>query len=117
MEGLIAAVVAGLLWRAYGLRPGAVAVWLAPLPLLLVAPRVAARRGGAAALAWLIGQSGMWTYYTRDIQIPRPVVAAMFLAGRPAPRRPSVSRGRTSSRGTRSWARSPPRWRGRPWSS
>src|SRR4051794_39906758 len=75
-------VVSGWLYRlGSGLRPVAVAAWAAPLPLLVLAPRVPwSAAVGVAAGAWLIGQLEFWSYYTRDVQKPR-LLTAVQLAG------------------------------------
>jgi apolipoprotein N-acyltransferase len=84
--GQVAACVAvtatsgGLYRLGTGLRPTAVATWLAPLPLLLLAPRVAwSAAVGVAAAAWLVGQLGLWSYFTRDLSGPRLLVAGQFI--------------------------------------
>ncbi|MFI5956728.1 nitrilase [Cryptosporangium sp. NPDC051539] len=78
-----AAAVSGALWLAgSGLHPIAVATWLAPLPPLLLAPRVSARTAGVvAAVAWLIGQAGIVGYYRGTLQFPVPAVVAVVLFG------------------------------------
>ncbi|GAA2369268.1 apolipoprotein N-acyltransferase [Dactylosporangium salmoneum] len=65
-----------------GLRPVAIAAWAAPLPLLVLAPRVPWFAAvGVAAGAWLIGQLGLWSYYTRDVEVPRLLAAVRFAGG------------------------------------
>ncbi|MEU1725559.1 hypothetical protein [Nonomuraea sp. NPDC005692] len=70
-----------LLHFGTGLHPVAWLTWLAPLPVLLAAPRVG---GGAAfaagALAWLGGQLQWWPYFTGSLETPVPVAAGL-LAG------------------------------------
>jgi apolipoprotein N-acyltransferase len=57
------AATAVLAFVGTGLHPLAWATWLAPLPVLLVAPRLSARAAFAAsAFAWLLGGSNEWTY-------------------------------------------------------
>ncbi|MDT0345893.1 nitrilase-related carbon-nitrogen hydrolase [Streptomyces litchfieldiae] len=77
------AVLSGLLYRlGSGLRPVPVAMWVAPLPLLVLASRVPWFAAvGVAASAWLIGQSGLWSYYTRDMSMPTLPVAVQFVGG------------------------------------
>jgi apolipoprotein N-acyltransferase len=77
------AAVSGWLYRlGSGLRPVAVAAWAAPLPLLVLAPRVAWFAAvGVAAGAWLIGQLGFWSFHIRDVGIPRLLVAARLAGG------------------------------------
>jgi len=51
-----------------------------PLPLLVLAPRVPWFAAvSVAAGAWLIGQFGLWSYYTRDVKLPRLLVAVQFV--------------------------------------
>jgi apolipoprotein N-acyltransferase len=66
-----------------GLTPVWWATWLAPLPVLLAAPRIAAPAAGIAAFAaWLGGEAGMWAYYTspQALSQPRAFVAVLFIA-------------------------------------
>src|SRR5690606_21186712 len=69
---LAATLVSGLLYGLSArLRPVPAAAWLAPLPLLLLAPRVSlAFAFGAAVLAWLAGQSPLWSYQVRALKRP-----------------------------------------------
>lgn len=71
---LAATLASGLLYAMSArLRPLPAAAWLAPLPLLLLAPRVSlAFTFGAAALAWLAGQSTLWSYQLRELKRPWP---------------------------------------------
>ncbi len=80
---VVVTAMSGWLYRlGTGLRPVAVAAWAAPLPLLVLAPRVPwFAAAGVAAGAWLIGELGLWSYYTRDVHIPRFRVAAQFAGG------------------------------------
>ncbi|WP_143078966.1 nitrilase-related carbon-nitrogen hydrolase [Nonomuraea pusilla] len=70
-----------LLHFGTGLHPVAWLTWLAPLPVLLAAPRV---RGGpafaAGTLAWLGGQLRLWPYLTGTLEMPVAVTAGL-LAG------------------------------------
>jgi apolipoprotein N-acyltransferase len=64
------------------LRPVAVASWLAPLPLLVIAPRVSLPLAVCtAAGAWLVGQLGLWSYYRGGPKIPALLVAVQFAGG------------------------------------
>jgi len=68
------ATAAGLFWGT-GLHPRWWLTWLAPLPVLLVAPRVG--RGPAFWMAtgtWLLGSANMWFYFVTAISIPVPLV-------------------------------------------
>jgi apolipoprotein N-acyltransferase len=56
-------------------------VWLAPLPVLLLAPRiVAAAAAGVAFAAYVLGAAHMWSYFTRSLEMP-PVPAALVIGG------------------------------------
>jgi apolipoprotein N-acyltransferase len=76
-----AVALSGWLYRAgTGLRPAAIATWLAPVPVLVLAPRVPWYAAVAvAAAAWLIGQLGLWSYFVRDVRVPWPVAAAQLV--------------------------------------
>jgi apolipoprotein N-acyltransferase len=80
---LIAA--AGLVSAAFsylgsGLHPIWWALWLAPIPVLAIAPRL---RGGAAfllgAIAWLIGETNQWNYVRHEIELPPQIVVLYFV--------------------------------------
>lgn len=77
------AAISGWLYRlGSGLRPVAVAAWATPLPLLVLAPRVPWFAAvSVAAGAWLLGQLGLWSYYTRDVKVPRLLAAVQFVGG------------------------------------
>lgn len=78
-----AAVLAGWLYTlTVRLRPVAVAPWLAPLPLLLLAPRVpGVIVGVAAGIAWGSGQLVLWRYWTRVLSMPAPLAVAQIVSG------------------------------------
>ncbi|WP_214407998.1 nitrilase-related carbon-nitrogen hydrolase [Pseudonocardia lacus] len=82
--GAAAAAASGALFLlGTGLEPLWWAAWLAPLPVLLAAPRTAALPAAAAAfLAWLIGECGLWAYYTDRSALEQPValVVGVFVA-------------------------------------
>lgn len=83
MWTLIATAASGALWLGgTGLHPIAVLTWLAPLPLLLVAPRVRPRTTLAAtAAAWLIGQLNVIGYYHGTLQLPTALVGGVVALG------------------------------------
>ncbi|MCK2218330.1 hypothetical protein MF672_031735 [Actinomadura sp. ATCC 31491] len=76
---LAAALASGvLLHLGAGLHPVAWLTWLAPLPVLLAAPRVGGGAAfGAGALAWLGGQLQLWPYFTGTLEMPVPVAAGL----------------------------------------
>ena len=62
-----------------GLDPVPELAWVAPLPILLLAPRVP----GAAALAcafaaYLAGSTGSWSYFWHSLSIPRPAAIGIL---------------------------------------
>ncbi|VVJ19325.1 apolipoprotein N-acyltransferase [Amycolatopsis camponoti] len=64
-----------------GLDPVPELAWLAPLPILLLAPRVpGAAALGCAFLAYLAGSAGTWSYFWHSLAVPRPAAIAI-LAG------------------------------------
>src|SRR5690348_10037019 len=69
-----AAASGALFLLGTGLEPLWWATWLAPLPVLLAAPRVPARyAAGAAFVGWLVGECGLWAYYTDRSGLEQPV--------------------------------------------
>jgi apolipoprotein N-acyltransferase len=77
-----AAVASAILfYLGTGLRPWPLLTWVAPLPVLLMAPRVNKRSAfGVAAGAWLGGESALWSYFISTVQIP-VVVAVLMIVG------------------------------------
>jgi len=79
---LAVAATAGLVWLGTGLHPTWPALWLAPLPVLLLAPQTSGRVAAAAALtAWLAGSLNVWAYYQGVLRMPVPVAAGILLGG------------------------------------
>jgi apolipoprotein N-acyltransferase len=78
---LVAGVTsAALFYFGTGLNPVWWMVWLAPVPILAVAPRLG--RWTAFILgvgAWFIGQLNMWSYFTRVVELPVPLALVLFL--------------------------------------
>ncbi|WP_426689799.1 nitrilase-related carbon-nitrogen hydrolase [Rhodanobacter ginsengiterrae] len=63
-------------WFGSGLRPWWWLTWLAPLPLLWLAPRTRAGWAALAAfLAWALGGMNQWTYLHGAIGLPLAVIA------------------------------------------
>ncbi|GIJ48743.1 apolipoprotein N-acyltransferase [Virgisporangium aliadipatigenens] len=83
-RAVVAAAASAILFRyGTGLAPLWWCAWLAPLPVLLLASRTRARVAVAAAfVAWLVGESGLWSYYTGSdgLAQPIPLVAGVFVA-------------------------------------
>ncbi|WP_410572123.1 acyltransferase [Amycolatopsis sp. cmx-4-61] len=62
-----------------GLDPVPELAWVAPLPILLLAPRVPAAAAMACAfLAHLAGGSGSWSYFWHSQSVPRPAALAIL---------------------------------------
>ncbi|MFB9688533.1 nitrilase-related carbon-nitrogen hydrolase [Amycolatopsis plumensis] len=74
------AVSAVLFFFGTGLDPVPELAWVAPLPILLLAPRVpGAAAMTSAFLAYLAGSAGSWSYFWHSLSIPRP--AALGILG------------------------------------
>ncbi|MDP9865994.1 MULTISPECIES: nitrilase-related carbon-nitrogen hydrolase [Streptosporangium] len=75
-----AALSALLFCSGSGLHPVPWCTWLAPLPVLALAPRVGAGTAFAAGTAaWLGGTAPLWDYALNSIELPLPVVAVSFV--------------------------------------
>jgi apolipoprotein N-acyltransferase len=63
-----------------GLHPIWWALWLAPIPVLAIAPRL---RSSAAfllgAIAWLIGEMNQWNYVRHEIELPLRITVLYFV--------------------------------------
>lgn len=73
------AASAVLFFFGTGLDPVPELAWPAPLPILLLAPRVP----GAAAMtcafvAYLAGSTGSWSYFWHSLSLPRPAAIAIL---------------------------------------
>lgn len=70
-----------MFWFGTGLAPLPWLTWLAPLPVLLLAPRVPARTAALVAFAaWLLGGLNLWSYFHGSIELPTPVLAGYLVA-------------------------------------
>jgi apolipoprotein N-acyltransferase len=73
-------VSAALLYFGTGLHPVCWLLWLAPVPVLAIAPQL---RPGAAFLlatfAWLIGEMNQWNYFTHGLELPLPIVTLLLV--------------------------------------
>ncbi len=77
---LAAATSATLFYFGTGLRPMPWCTWLAPLPVLVLAPRVSARTAfTAACAAWLGGETVMWVYFLDTLRIPAAIAVAVIV--------------------------------------
>jgi apolipoprotein N-acyltransferase len=76
-SGILSAVFA---YFGTGLHPIWWALWLAPIPVLAISPRL---RGGAAflvaAFAWMIGEMNQWNYVRHQIELPPQIAILYFL--------------------------------------
>jgi apolipoprotein N-acyltransferase len=78
---LAGAVSAVLFYFGTGLQPVWWLLWLAPVPVLAVAPRLGRRAAFLlATVAWLIGALNQWGYFTRALELP-PLLIALSLLG------------------------------------
>jgi apolipoprotein N-acyltransferase len=75
--GLVSAAFAYL---GTGLHPIWWALWLAPIPVLAIAPRLHARAVFLlGAITWLIGETNQWDYVAHEIELPLPIVILYFV--------------------------------------
>ncbi len=71
---------ATLFYFGTGLRPICWLLWLAPVPVLVVAGRVSARAAFLfATIIWLIGEMNQWNYLTHGIELPLPLILIFLL--------------------------------------
>ena len=74
-------VTATLVYVGTGLAPVWWVTWLAPLPALLLAPRVSGPVAGlAGGLGWAAGGLNMWHYEWRLLELPLPTVILQIAA-------------------------------------
>lgn len=78
---LIAVALSALAWwHGSGLHPLWWATWLAPLPILLLAPRIQARWAALAALAaFAAGSANQWTYLHGQLDLPLAPIALAII--------------------------------------
>jgi len=78
-------VVAGLASAAFlyfgtGLHPTWWLLWVAPVPVLAISPRL---RGSAAfllgSIAWFLGEMNQWNYVTRELEPPIQIAILFFV--------------------------------------
>jgi len=71
---------AALLYLATGLHPIWWTLWLAPVPVLAVSPRL--HSGGAfllGSIAWLIGEMNQWNYVRHEIELSLQIMILYFV--------------------------------------
>ena len=75
--GLVSAMFA---YFGTGLHPIWWALWLAPIPVLAISPRLC---GGAAflvaAFAWVIGEMNQWNYVRHQMELPPQITILYFV--------------------------------------
>jgi apolipoprotein N-acyltransferase len=75
--GLACAALAHL---GTGLHPVWWALWLAPIPVLAIAPRLPASAAFLlGSIAWLIGEMNQWNYVKHEIELPSQIVILYFV--------------------------------------
>lgn len=63
-----------------GLHPIWPLLWLAPVPIIAIAPRLRASRAFAlATVAWFVGETNLWQHLASGIGLPWPLIAVSFL--------------------------------------
>ncbi len=71
---------AALSYLGTGLHPMWPLVWLAPIPLLAIAPRLRSSTAFLLAfVAWMIGEMNQWNYFTRVIELSPPLIALALI--------------------------------------
>ncbi|GAA1287127.1 apolipoprotein N-acyltransferase [Planotetraspora silvatica] len=81
MERILLTLTSAVLMHfGTGLHPVWWLTWLAPLPVLFLARRAGGGTAFAAgALVWLAGQAQMWPYFTRTLEMPPALAAALII--------------------------------------
>ena len=58
-----------------GLHPAWWLMWIAPVPVLLVAPELSRKAGFAAGfLGWFLGSTNQWHFFHEGLQVPLPII-------------------------------------------
>jgi apolipoprotein N-acyltransferase len=73
---------AGLFYFGTGLQPIWWMLWLAPVPVLAIAPRL--RTGGAfllGSIAWIFGEMNQWNYLRNVVELPLHMIIVFFVLG------------------------------------
>src|SRR6266480_1087133 len=84
-RNLLLVAAAGLASAAFsylgtGLHPIWWLLWLAPVPVLAIAPRLRSRAAFVlGSFAWLIGEMNQWNYVTHEIEMPLRIVILFFV--------------------------------------
>lgn len=85
VNSILAVIATGVLfWFGTGLHPIPELTWLAPLPVLLLAPRTTARMALLAGfVGYLLGALNMVDYYAGHLEMPIPLVVGFVVIGSP----------------------------------
>lgn len=68
------------LYFGSGLNTLPALTWLAPVPVLLLAPRISARLAALTAFAgWSLGLANLWRYLLEDLELPPAALAFLLL--------------------------------------
>jgi apolipoprotein N-acyltransferase len=71
---------AALFYFGTGLRPIWWLVWLTPVPVLAIAPRLHASAAFVFSfVAWLIGEMNQWNYVRHQMELPPQIIILYFL--------------------------------------
>jgi apolipoprotein N-acyltransferase len=85
VPNILLVIAAGIASPAFfylgtGLHPIGWILWLAPIPVLAIAPRL---RGRAAfllsAIAWFLGEMNQWNYVRHEVELPLPITILYFV--------------------------------------
>ncbi len=85
VPNILLVIAAGLASAAFfylgtGLHPIWWLLWLAPIPVLAIAPRLRGR--GAfllGAIAWFLGEMNQWNYVRHEMELPPPITILYFV--------------------------------------
>ena len=77
---LAALLTATALYFGSGLTTIPALTWLAPIPVLLLAPRISARLTALTAfVGWSLGLANLWRYLLKDLELPPPALSFLLL--------------------------------------
>ena len=71
---------AGLLYFGTGLHPTWWLLWVAPVPVLAIAPRLRATAAFLlGSMAWILGEMNQWNYLRHVIELPLRIIILFFV--------------------------------------
>jgi apolipoprotein N-acyltransferase len=85
VPNILLVTAAGLASAAFfylgtGLHPSWWALWLAPIPVLAIAPRLRSRAAFLlGAIAWFLGEMNQWNYVRHEMELPLPITILYFV--------------------------------------